>query len=331
MRIKFSILVVVLAYFSQVAMASEATNPTTQSSTIVPAVPGISDSSDLLQFLVSQPENEIDLLWSALVVDKYINPEIDVERTYHQIEGMANQIKLMIGRNASMKEKISAIRKYVYSAGAWNNHASFSYDFDNPQGRLAVHKTLDYYLTSRRGNCVSMPLLFLVLAEQLDVEMTLITAPRHLQVQYIDPDTGKAVNLETTSGVNPSRPEWLKTQLHWNDRAVETGMYLKPLTKKQIVAEMGATLLQRLHDERQDYKEDIDVALVMLEKYPESDVPLLHLYASSQQILAREFAPKYETLNLMSPEVRAEAIKRVTMRDKALDALTALGYRFPSQ
>lgn len=298
----------------------------------IPTTPAITDPSDLLEYLVSIPDDKIDLLWANLVIDKYINPEINIEKTYRKVEAMATVIKKMAGKNASDVEKIAAIRMYVYTAGYWNNNQPFTYDFDNPQGRLAIHKTLDYYLTHKKGNCVSMPLLFLVLAEQLDVDMALITAPTHLQIRYTDPKTGKPVNLETTSGANPSRPEWLKTQIPpWTERSVETGMYLKTLTKQQMVGEMGTTILQRLFGEDKNWGEDIEVSIIILEVYPQSDIALLHVNKSTENELVQKYISKYPSTSAMPPEVQAKALSLMRMSDTAYQQLVHLGFKFKTR
>jgi len=294
----------------------------------IPQTPTITDPSDLLEYLVSIPNGEIDLLWSNLVIDKYINQKTDIEKTYRKVEAMAAVIRKMAGDNATDLEKIAAIRKYIYTAGYWNDNQPFTYDFDNPQGRLAIHKTLDYYLTNKKGNCVSMPLLFLVLAEQLDVDMSLITVPTHLQIRYTDPKTGRSVNLETTSGANPSRPEWLKTQLPWNDRAVETGMYLKTLTKQQMVAEMGTTILQRLYGEDKNWKEDIEVSVVILEVYPQSDIALLHISKSTENELEDVYISKYPSISAMPSDAKNKALSLMRMSDIAHQQLVHLGFKF---
>ncbi len=298
----------------------------------IPTIPSTDDPSEILEHLVSVPENDINLLWSILVIDKYINPETDVEKTYRHVEGMGRTVAKMAGDKATDLEKIAAIRTYIYTAGPWNNHQPFSYDFLNPQGRLAVHKTLDYYIGNKKGNCVSMPILFLVLSEQLGVDVSLITAPTHLQIRYTDPKTGKSINLETTSGANPNRPEWLRTQIPpWTDRAVNSDMYLKTLTKQQMVAEMGTTMLQQLYTEDKNYHENIEVALVILNKYPQADIPLLHIMHSAQKIIETDYISKYADLSIMPPNEQMSAISLMEMADLAHQRLFELGYNFPKR
>ena len=287
----------------------------------------IKDASDLVRSLVSVPESEIDLLRSALMIDHYVDPTVDIEKNYRQIQTIAEKLEELVGEDASDIDKISAIRTLIYKSGPWNSNEPFSYDFDNPQGRLAKHKTLNYYLTTRRGNCVSMPMLFLMLAEQLGVEMSLITAPQHLLIQYKDAKTGKLVNLETTSGANPSRPEWLRTQRPFTDRAVQSGMYLKPLTKKQMVAVMASTILQQLYGEDKDWQEDIEVAIEIIDHYPEMDVPQIHIALSAYNLIQENYRSKYQTPAEMPSDVYEKYMDLQYLLDVANGRLKSLGYQ----
>jgi len=63
---------------------------------------------------------------------------------------------------------------------------------------------LQRYLTTRRGNCITMPILFLALGQRLGLTMTLAEAPLHVFVKYTD-DDGAVWNLEATSGGGVTR------------------------------------------------------------------------------------------------------------------------------
>lgn len=293
----------------------------------LPTTPDINDASDLLNFLVSVPENEIDLLWSNLVIDKYISPEIDIKATYCKVDKMANEVEALNPPNTSDLERIASIRDFIYNKGSWNQSTPFSYDFNNPQGRLAEHKTLDYYLKHKRGNCVSMPLLFLGVAERMDVDLSLITAPTHLQLRYTNLKTGKIINLETTSGGYPMAPEKLRLSLRWTDTAVESGMYIKTLTKKQMVAVMGTTLLQRLYYEDKDWEENIEVAEVILEHYPQMDIPNLHLAASAKSIIQNKYQSQYPNPASMPVDVREDMFVLMEKHDEANKRLMQYGFK----
>jgi hypothetical protein len=58
---------------------------------------------------------------------------------------------------------------------------------------------LSTYVRTRKGNCVSMPVLFLIVADRIGLKVRLAAAPLHLFVRYTDA-AGADHNLEATSG-----------------------------------------------------------------------------------------------------------------------------------
>ena len=94
---------------------------------------------------------------------------------------------------------------------------------------------LQRYLTTRRGNCITMPILFLALGQRLGLTMTLAEAPLHVFVKYTD-DGGVVWNLEPTSGGGFTRDAWYRKKLPMSDKAVANGVYLRPLAHEEATA-----------------------------------------------------------------------------------------------
>ena len=103
---------------------------------------------------------------------------------------------------------------------------SFDYDMSDPDGARLPNKLLHNYLRHRLGQCVSMPILFLILGERLELNVALARAPAHFFIRYTAPD-GKAWNLETTSGAHPARLDWFRQNMPMSERALESGLYMR--------------------------------------------------------------------------------------------------------
>ena len=43
---------------------------------------------------------------------------------------------------------------------------------------------MSHYLATRKGNCVSMPVLFVILGQKLGLPITLAIAPNHVFAKY---------------------------------------------------------------------------------------------------------------------------------------------------
>jgi len=149
--------------------------------------------------VLAAPESDVDLARSKIAIDRLIDPSIDAERTLAQLDAMASQVRSMVPASASKHDVVVALQTYLYVAGPWNGGQPFRYDLDDPYGKIVKNKLLATYLATRRGNCVSMPLLFIVLGQKLGLDVTAAEAPEHVFVKFRD-EQGRLFNIEATSG-----------------------------------------------------------------------------------------------------------------------------------
>lgn len=120
--------------------------------------------------LLDGPPERIDLAGAKLAVDKLIDPNLDVDHVRAEIDGMVAIIGKMLGtlpaqEAATSLAKLQALRSFLYRSGHWNDGRPFQYDLDDPLGQKPEHRLLANYLAARKGNCISMPMLFAILAE----------------------------------------------------------------------------------------------------------------------------------------------------------------------
>jgi hypothetical protein len=126
-------------------------------------------------------------------------------------------------------------------ASAWNGNHKMDYAFDDPFGKDIKTSELYHYLRTRRGNCVSMPILFAILAKRIGLNATLATAPNHLLVK-IKLDDGQWFNYEATSGSTLTVEQYEK-QFHIDPRAIALGTYLRPLPTREAIIAMTGPLI----------------------------------------------------------------------------------------
>ena len=101
-----------------------------------------------------------------------IDPSIDVDTQLAQIDQMVHTIHSMLPPGADSWAKLDAIRQYIYQPGPWNDHNAYSYDHDDPYGLDVRNKMLSDYIQDRRGNCITMPFLFVILGQKLGLDVT---------------------------------------------------------------------------------------------------------------------------------------------------------------
>lgn len=117
------------------------------------------------------------------------------------------------------------------------------YDFDDVMGdkdwsNMFVGKLLQ----SGKGQCHSLPLLYLCIIEQLGGKAYLSLSPGHSFVQYFDKN-GNRFNFETTNG-NLVSQEWLMQSTGVSAAALKKGTYLDSLSSRRLFAQCLGDVLQ---------------------------------------------------------------------------------------
>lgn len=288
------------------------------------------DQAQQLKAILEQPENGIDFARVKLSIDKMIDPSIDIEANVEKIDAIVKSILTMLVANATSMVRMLAIKKYLYEAGAWNDYQPYQYDFADPKGTKIKNKLLPTYLVTKKGNCVSMPLLFIVLGQRLGIDVTASTAPAHVLVKYTDSETGKTYNLETTSGANFSRDVWYQQTMHVTDKALKNGAYLQKLSKRETVAVM-ATVLAENYSDRQEYEKAMMISDVVL-KYYQNDVDAMLMKGTLfYRLLAKNYLKKYPAPNLI-PEIERPYFEFLAINNRYwFEKSESLGWREPTQ
>ena len=148
-----------------------------------------------VETLLKLKPDEIDLSRGLFLAEMEIDGSSRLKvRSYEaNIDLMALQILARLSPEATPLEKVRAINDYIF------NEMRFRFP---PQSLFA--KEIDMYtllpsvLDSRRGVCLGVSILYLCLAQRLDLNLQAITPPGHIYVRYVDPN-GEITNIETTA------------------------------------------------------------------------------------------------------------------------------------
>lgn len=253
--------------------------------------------------LLAEAPEAMDLGRVKLSIDKLVDPRIDIEAGLRSLDAIAKTIKGMPEYGPSPTSRAIALRKYLYEAGSWNEQRAYSYDFDDPLGTKLSNKLLTNYLMSRKGNCVTMPFLFIILGQRLGIDVTAATAPLHFLVKFKD-EAGRWINLEATSGANPSRDVWYREQMPMTDIAIANGIYLQALSKTETAAEMAVVLAEHYFDVG-EYGKAKAIADIVLQHVPK-DVGTMTLRGTADFRQLRElYLKKYGNEARIPAESRA--------------------------
>ena len=148
-----------------------------------------------------------------------------------------NNEALNIGIQRFMKDTLSIkiINPDSKTPEQTRKHMPYRYDYVDFK---AEKDHRNYYITkclaTGYGQCNSLPGVYLVLAEALGAKAYLTIAPQHSFVKYLD-NKGAVHNYEPTSNYKID-DKWYQDYFHISTTAIQNGIYLDTLNKKQIIA-----------------------------------------------------------------------------------------------
>nr|WP_314496827.1 hypothetical protein [uncultured Chryseobacterium sp.] len=120
-------------------------------------------------------------------------------------------------------------------------HKAYKYDFDDYMGQKDHSKMfVSKLLKTGSGQCHSMPLLYLMLAEEMNAEAHLAYAPNHTYIKFMDED-GEWQNAELTNGIFTTNSLILESG-YIKSEALQNDIYMKSLSKKELLAQIYADL-----------------------------------------------------------------------------------------
>ncbi len=143
--------------------------------------------------------DEIDLGRALLLnqFDQNEDPQFATRQYEASLDLMALQIRARLSENASDEDKLREINRFIFQEMLFRfpPHSLHAKDID-------LYTFLPSVLDNRQGVCLGVSILYLCLAQRLDLHLEIITPPGHIFLRYEAPDHetgGKVLNIETTA------------------------------------------------------------------------------------------------------------------------------------
>lgn len=131
-----------------------------------------------LQNWIDSPNK--DLLEGAIIIARYQYPELDIKHIYTEIEKLKKAIWIEINEYQTAYEKIRIFNKVFYGKLGFRGAGS---DYYSP-----FNSYINTVLESRKGNPLSLSLIYSILAQQLNMPIYGVNLPNHFIVAYLDSD-----------------------------------------------------------------------------------------------------------------------------------------------
>ena len=119
-----------------------------------------------------------------------------------------------------------------------NGYTDYTFDFEHylpGKDGLTCNQVLKL-LKTHQGQCRSLPLLYKILAGEIGAQAYIAHAPWHSFIRHPDGDGGW-INVELTNHSFP-RESFIVESLDISQKALETGLYLRPRTDREILIDL---------------------------------------------------------------------------------------------
>lgn len=123
-------------------------------------------------------EGEQDLLEGALIVNRYQYPDLDEDAIRTQIGQIRQDIWIELNANLTAFEEIRVFNYILFDVHGFSGNKK---NYHAPQNSY-----LNSVLESKKGNPLSLAILYCILAQQLDIPIYGVNLPSHFVLAYKD-------------------------------------------------------------------------------------------------------------------------------------------------
>jgi len=196
------------------------------------------DTSMTIEGILNSPEEEIDIGLADLVLARDFYPELKIESFLFSFDYLADRFKHYFGDITDPDQRVRALNTFLYRKGSWNDKITFGYDENDLNVKMLSNKFINGYLSTRKGSCITMPMMYLILAERLGFPLYASRLPYHFFIRYIpeEPITNFQENIEATNGGSFVPDSEYQRNFLVPDKAIANGVYLRTLSKKEYIA-----------------------------------------------------------------------------------------------
>ncbi|MDZ4123684.1 MAG: tetratricopeptide repeat protein, partial [Hydrogenophaga sp.] len=184
---------------------------------------------------------------ASIAQDEY--PDLDIQQVLGDVDQMLSRVKRRCNADAGPLQRLRTLNQFFFRDMGFGGNVNNYYDPDNSY--------INAVLRTRRGIPISLAVLWLELAQAMDLKARGVNFPGHFMVKVnlpngqvvIDPFTGQSLSREDLS----ERLEPYKRRNGLvDDFDVPVGLYLQAATPRDIVARLLRNL-KEIHRTQEDW------------------------------------------------------------------------------
>ncbi len=119
-----------------------------------------------------------DLLQGILIINRYQYPDLDEQKIINHIEAIKRDIWIQMMNEASPAEQVKLINHVFYHLHGFSGNTA---NHQDPQNSY-----LSQVLESKKGNQISLAIIYSIIAQKLDIPVYGVNLPQHFILAYVD-------------------------------------------------------------------------------------------------------------------------------------------------
>ena len=183
---------------------------------------------------VAGKEEDIDLLYAALLIARLDNDEVDVPAYRAEVERMARKIRASLPAKADETAKREALNKYLFTERGFHGSRGDYYDRANSH--------MSEVLDDREGLPITLSVLYIELGRRLGLKIEGVGMPGHFVVRHV-PAKGEPILIDVYEGGKPMTRDEAAKKVEETTGEPFKDEYLAATPKRAILARMLHNLL----------------------------------------------------------------------------------------
>ena len=146
-------------------------------------------------YLVGEYENWVvdgseDLLRGLVLIAQYSYPDISIDNIRKYLDKIKQDIWLELNPNLTAFEKIEVFNKVFFDIYGFKGNRK---NYHSPNNSY-----INNVLESKRGNPLSLSMIYMIVARELELPLFGINLPNHFVLGYVDESLSRVAGIEST-------------------------------------------------------------------------------------------------------------------------------------
>lgn len=189
-----------------------------------------SHSDAILNFLGRNPEHDCRLDHGALLIASENVSRAELQWTEQELKALTDKLRPRLSGVSAGDRLVTCVNDFLYQ------QEGFVGTQDRDHESLLKQLLLPQVLRERKGHCLGLGLLTLILCQRLGLPVYGASAPGHFFCRYND---GRSrINIETTLQGKEWSDARYAEKYKLTREALERGLYLRTLSNREVLAEV---------------------------------------------------------------------------------------------